>query len=112
MVVLADVPYIEICSKISFPAVLPWQKKNYYFHVPGPKNQNEGTFVKTALLRSRPLVPSQESVHQEVDDVLVGQAYLSKKGPFAKKTAKICLVSGHFPQEMGPEFGVRLCLFL
>ena len=55
-VVLADAPCTEISSKKSFTAVLPWQKKAMILDIPGPQNQNEGTFdspkrpfYKTAL---------------------------------------------------------------
>ena len=46
---MADAPLHRTFLQKSFPAVLPWQKNAMIFDIPGPRNQNEGTFAKTAL---------------------------------------------------------------
>ena len=57
--VLADVPLYRNFLKNVFLAVLAWQKAAMTFDVPGPKNWNEGTLAKTALLQNLPFVSSR-----------------------------------------------------
>ena len=51
---LADVPLYRNFLQKGFRCNATLREENYDFDIPGPKNRNEGTFAKTALLQDRP----------------------------------------------------------